>query len=374
MVVRAAAAPLIMLTAGGTGGHVFPAEALAEELMQCGYRLALATDRRGQAYGGVLGRVETFRIRAGGIAGRGLSSKIKAVVDLGLGTIQALQLIRRMKPAVVVGFGGYASLPAMLAALLLGVPAMLHEQNAVLGRANRVLASRVRRIATSFRHVKFIDSSDKRIACTGMPVRPAILNESEKPYPAMDDNGRISILVMGGSQGAKALSEMVPDALARLPETLRARLKVSQQSRPESLALSRAAYMRAGIDAECESFFADIPARLAASHLVISRAGASSVAEIACIGRPALLIPYRYAIDDHQTANAQELDEAGGGWLMREDTLSAEALAGRLSQLLSNPSTLVRSAACAKAVGQPDAARKLADLVLELVPQHLEVT
>ncbi|CAA6604277.1 UDP-N-acetylglucosamine--N-acetylmuramyl-(pentapeptide) pyrophosphoryl-undecaprenol N-acetylglucosamine transferase [Rhodospirillaceae bacterium LM-1] len=371
--MRAAASPLIMLTAGGTGGHVFPAEALAEELMRRGYRLALVTDRRGQAYGGVLGRVETFRIRAGGIAGRGLTSKIKAVIDLGLGTIQALGLIRRMNPAVVVGFGGYASLPAMLAALLLGAPAMLHEQNAVLGRANRVLASRVRRVATSFRHVKFIESTDKHVVRTGMPVRPAILNESEKPYPAMDDKGRISILVMGGSQGAKALSEMVPDALARLPETLRARLKVSQQSRPESLALSRASYMRAGIDAECESFFADIPARLAASHLVISRAGASSVAEIACIGRPALLIPYRYAIDDHQTANAQELDEAGGGWLMREDTLSAEALAGRLSQLLSNPSTLVRSAACAKAVGQPDAAQKLADLVLELIPQHLEV-
>lgn len=366
-------APLILLTAGGTGGHVFPAEALAGELMKRGCRLAFITDRRGQAYGGVLGGIETFRVRAGGIAGRGLSARILAAIDLGLGSLQAMALLLRLKPSVVVGFGGYASLPAMLAAWLLRLPSMLHEQNAVLGRANRLLASKVKRIAASFSHVRFLDQADSRVKRTGMPVRPAILAERGKPYPPIVENGPLSILVMGGSQGAKALSEIVPDALSRLPDGLRSRLKISQQSRPESLAVSRACYMRAGIDAVCEPFFADIPARLASAHLVISRAGASSVAEIACVGRPALLIPYPHAIDDHQTGNAQELDEAGGGWLMREENLSAESLAGRLAQILSNPGTLARSAACAQAVGEPLAAKRLADLVLELIPHFSEV-
>jgi UDP-N-acetylglucosamine--N-acetylmuramyl-(pentapeptide) pyrophosphoryl-undecaprenol N-acetylglucosamine transferase len=365
---------LILLTAGGTGGHVFPAEALAAELLQRGYRLALVTDERGQAYGGVLGRVETFRIRAGGIAGRGTLAKLRAVVDLGLGGIQALALLSRLKPALVVGFGGYASLPAMLAAWILRLPSALHEQNAVLGRANRLLAGKVKRIATSFRHVRFLDPTDPRVKRTGMPVRPAILAERDAHFPPLVDNGPISLLVMGGSQGAKVLSEMVPDALSRLPDQLRSRIKVSQQCRPEYLAATRAVYMRAGIEAECENFFADVPARLKGAHLVISRAGASSVAEIACIGRPALLVPYRYAVDDHQTANAQELSESGGGWLMVEETLSVESLAGRLAQLLSNPNILARAAACAKAVGEPEAAKRLADLALELVPQSLEVS
>ncbi|MBF0168728.1 MAG: undecaprenyldiphospho-muramoylpentapeptide beta-N-acetylglucosaminyltransferase [Alphaproteobacteria bacterium] len=373
MDVRAAVSPLILLTAGGTGGHVFPAEALAEELMSRGYRLALVTDRRGQAYGGVLGRIETIRIRAGGIAGRGLMARIKAVGDLSLGTLQALALLKRTKPAVVVGFGGYASLPAMAAALALRIPTVLHEQNAVLGRANRLMASKVKRIATSFKHVRYLQVPDPRIKHTGMPVRPAILAERDTPYPPLDDATQISVVIMGGSQGARVLSEMVPDALARLPDALRSRLRVSQQSRPESLAYSRGAYLRAGIEADCESFFSDIPKRLASAHLVISRAGASSVAEIACIGRPALLIPYPHAIDDHQTANAQELDEAGGGWLMREEGLSVESLSGRLAQLLGSPATLARSAACARAVGEPDAARSLGDLVLDLIPQELEV-
>lgn len=372
--MRAGRAPLIVLTAGGTGGHVFPAEALAEELMARGFRLAFVTDRRGQAFGGVLGRVETYRIRAGGVAGRGVLSKIKAVADLAIGGVQAAALIQRLKPACVVGFGGYASLPAMLAAQILGKPNLLHEQNAVLGRANRLLASRVKRIATAFSHVRFLDPADKRVRRVGMPVRPAILAERDKPFPQLTSDGPISLLIMGGSQGAKALSEMAPDALSRLPDDLRSRLKVSQQCRPEYLAQARGVYLRANIDAVCESFFTDIPALLGGAHLVISRAGASSVAEIACVGRPALLVPYRHAIDDHQTANAQELDEAGGGWLMREETLSPETLSGRLAQLLSNPATLTRSAACARAVGEPNAAKRLADLVAELVPQSVEKT
>lgn len=372
--MKASSAPLILLTAGGTGGHVFPAEALAEELMARGFRLAFVTDRRGQAYGGVLGRIETHRIRAGGIAGRGVVSKIKAVADLAMGGLQAIALIQKLKPAVVVGFGGYASLPAMLAAQLLGRPNMLHEQNAVLGRANRLLAARAKCLATSFKHVRFLDQTDARVKRVGMPVRPAILAERDKPYPPLVENGPLSLLVMGGSQGAKALSEMVPEALARLPDTLRSRLLVSQQCRPEYLAQARGTYLRANIDAACESFFADIPARLCGAHLVISRAGASSVAEIACVGRPALLVPYRHATDDHQTANAQELDEVGGGWLMHEETLTPEVLSGRLAQLLSNPATLARSAACAKAVGEPLAAKRLADLVAQLVPQSVEKT
>ncbi|MBI4967595.1 MAG: undecaprenyldiphospho-muramoylpentapeptide beta-N-acetylglucosaminyltransferase [Rhodospirillales bacterium] len=359
--------PLIVLAAGGTGGHVFPAEALAESLMARGRRLALITDRRGQAFGGVLGRLDTHRIRAGGIAGRSLWKRGLALIDLGLGTLQAHALLGRMKPAAVVGFGGYASVPTMLAAILRKRPTLLHEQNAVLGRANRLLAGRVDRIATAFAQVEHVPTADAKVVPTGMPVRPAVAAMRDTAYPALDGTGPIALLVLGGSQGAKIFSSLIPAALALLPETLRRRLRVSQQCRPELLDETRHTYQAAGIEADLASFFHDVPERLAGAHLVIARAGASTVAEVSLVGRPAILVPYPHAIDDHQTANAHALDEAGGGWLMPEAALSPASLAARLESLFAHPETLAKAAACARAAGRPDAAQRLADAVDSLI-------
>lgn len=359
--------PFALLAAGGTGGHVFPAEALAQALMDRGWRLGLVTDRRGHAYGGTLGSIETFRIAAGGIAGRGLMSKLRGVAELGLGVVQARAILKRERPAVVVGFGGYASVPTMVAATMLGIPSAIHEQNAVLGRANRLLAGRVRRIATSYAHVEHVDPAWRsKLVHTGMPVRAAVAALRDAPYPALAEDEPIRLLVLGGSQGARILSEVIPAALARLPEALRARLEVAQQCRPEDLEAVRAAYAATGIRATLESFFADVPERLSAAHLVIARSGASTVAELTALGRPAILVPYPHAIDDHQTANAHAVDEAGGAWLMPQPAFSPDALASRLESLFTQPGTLARAAGCARAAGRPDAAALLADLVAAL--------
>jgi len=362
--------PLIALAAGGTGGHVFPAEALASVLLDRGYRLALITDKRGAAYGGTLGKLETFRISAGGIAGRGKLSALRSALELGLGIIQARSILKRIRPAAVIGFGGYASVPGMAAASLAGIPTAIHEQNAVLGRANRLLAGRVRRIATSFAEVSHVEARlVPKLVHTGMPVRAGILASRETPYPEIGAEGPIDLLVLGGSQGARILSEVIPAALARLPETLRARIRIAQQCRPEDLDGVRRAYAGTGIDATLESFFADVPERLAAAHLVIARAGASTVAELTTLGRPAILVPYPFAIDDHQTANAHAAEDCGGAWLMQQDSFTPETLAARLDSLFTQPEALVRTAACARNAGRPDAAEALADLVVGLIPQ-----
>ncbi|MGE5514921.1 MAG: undecaprenyldiphospho-muramoylpentapeptide beta-N-acetylglucosaminyltransferase [Bacteroidota bacterium] len=358
---------LILLAAGGTGGHVFPAEALAQSLMERGYRLGLVTDRRGHAYGGTLGSLETFRISAGGIAGRGLLPKIRGVAELGLGVLQARALLKRLRPAVVVGFGGYASVPTMVAATWLGIPTAIHEQNAVLGRANRLLAGRVKRIATSYAKVAHMAPDWRaKVSHTGMPVRAAVAALRDVPYPTLAEGQPIRLLVLGGSQGARVLSEVIPAALAALPEGIRTRLSVSQQCRPEDLESVRAAYAGTGIDATLDSFFADVPERMSAAHLVIARSGASTMAELTALGRPAILVPYPHAIDDHQTANAHAVDEVGGAWLMPQPAFTSEALAGRLESLFTQPGTLARAAGCARAAGRPDAAALLADLVAAL--------
>lgn len=358
---------LVLLAAGGTGGHVFPAEALAQTLIERGWRLGLVTDRRGHAYGGTLGSLETFRIAAGGIAGRGMLSKVRAVAELGLGVVQARAILKRERPAAVIGFGGYASVPTMMAATWLGIPTAIHEQNAVLGRANRLLAGRVDRIATSYASVQHLDPAwTAKVAQTGMPVRAAIAALRDTPYPALAEGQPIRLLVLGGSQGARVLSEVIPAALAALPEGLRARLSVSQQCRPEDLEMVRAAYAGSGIDATLDSFFADVPERMSAAHLVVARSGASTVAELTALGRPAILVPYPHAIDDHQTANARAVDETGGAWLMPQPAFTSDALAGRLESLFTQPGTLARAAGCARAASRPDAAALLADLVTAL--------
>jgi UDP-N-acetylglucosamine--N-acetylmuramyl-(pentapeptide) pyrophosphoryl-undecaprenol N-acetylglucosamine transferase len=353
----------IVLAAGGTGGHMFPAEALARELIGRGYGVALVTDRRGQAFGDRVPETALHRIRAGRIDG-GIVGKVAAIAEIALGTFEAGRLLRALAPAAAVGFGGYPSVPTMLAATRQRLPTLLHEQNAILGRANRLLAPRVGTIATSFPAVGALRAGQRaRIVETGNPVRPAVAARRGTPYAAPGE-GSIVVLVTGGSQGARVLSTVVPAALALLDPGLRSRLVVMQQVRPEDLAAVRQAHQENGIAAETETFFEDVPARLARAHLVIARAGASTVAELATIGRPAILVPYRFAADDHQSANAAALERAGAAWVMSEAAFTPAALAARIGALLAAPATLAAAAAAALRLGRPDAARDLADLVV----------
>ena len=360
---------LAVLAAGGTGGHVFPAEALAAELGARGYRLALITDRRGGGFGGALANLETHHIRAGGIAGKRLTARLESVFELGLGMLQARKLLASLKPAAVIGFGGYASVPTMMAATWAGLATAIHEQNAVLGRANRLLATRVRRIATSIDGTQMVPEAAKpKVRLTGMPVRPAVLAARDVAYDEITDRGPLNLLVTGGSQGARVLSDVVPAALSLLPDALKTRLNVTQQCRAEDLERVGAVYAEAGIKADLKSFFDDVPQRLAAAHLLIARAGASTVAEMTAIGRPAILVPYPHAIDNHQFANAQAVDEAGAGWLMAEEVFTAERLSGRLASLFESPRHLAHAARASRRIGRPDAASALADMVVEMMP------
>lgn len=355
---------LVILAAGGTGGHIFPAEALARALLARRWRVALVTDRRGQAFGERLPDAELHRIRAGRFGG-GLVNNVVGIAELALGTLEAGRLLRQLRPRAAVGFGGYPSVPTMLAAARQGLASVLHEQNAVLGRANRLLASRVRCIATSFATVAGLpEAGHIRTVVTGNPVRSAIAARRGAAYAAPGADGPVRLLVLGGSQGARVLSDVVPAALAALPAPLRRRLRVVQQARPEDLDAVRRAYAASAIDAELAAFFEDVPARLAAAHLVIARSGASTAAELTAIGRPALLVPYPHAADDHQTANARALAGAGAAWVVPQPDFTAAALAGQLAALLDAPGALAAAAAAAHALGRPDAAERLADLVI----------
>ena len=332
-----------------------------------GYRLVLVTDRRGSAYSGLLGDLETYRIRAAGISGRGLTARISAVFQLGLGWLQARRLLKQLRPRAVAGFGGYPSVPTVVAAAQLHCKTIIHEQNAVLGRANRMLAPYAARIATGFDKTAMLRERDQaRAVHTGNPVRPEII-DAATPYRASEGDEAIEILVTGGSQGAAVFGEIIPPALAALPDALRGRLRITQQCREDGLAEVRATYERAGIQAELAPFFNDIPARLARAHLVIGRSGASTVAELAATGRPAIMIPYPHAIDNHQRENAARLCDAGGGWLIPQEDATPDSLSALIQSLLESPDKLARAAECALRVGGPDAAERLADLVCELI-------
>ena len=355
----------VVLATGGTGGHVFPAEALAAQLCERGIEPVLFTDRRGVSFGGDL---QVRRIRGGGIAGRTAWGRARSLCALGAGLIGAAWGLRWVKPAAVVGFGSYASVPTVLAAAWLGIPAIIQEQNAVLGRANRLLAPRAQRIATAFETVALLPGgAEAKVVRTGMPVRPAFARLRERAYQPPDPGNPIRLVVLGGSQGAKVFGEVVPAAVDRLTARLRSRLAIAQQCRPEGLPEVEDAYRRIGITAELAGFFEDVPQRLASAHLLIARAGASTIAEVTAIGCPAILVPYPFATDDHQTANAQMLAEAGGAWLMPQETLTPEGLAAQLEHLLSRPAQLSAAAAAARAAGCERAAARLADLVLETI-------
>ena len=358
--------PTIVLSAGGTGGHMFPAEALARALLAEGCAVRLITDDRGGAFGSALPDVAVDRIAAAQI-GRGLLGKLRTLAALARGYRQAGRLLRRIAPAAVVGFGGYATASTMMAASARRLPTAVHEQNAVLGRVNRKLAGRVSRIATSFPQVARLpaDRSDRAVQ-TGNPVRPAVLAAANTPYPVPSAGDPLRIVIVGGSQGARILSEVVPPALAALPDDLRSRLSVTQQCRPEDLDGVRQSYAELGIAADCAAFFDDIPQRLAAGHLAICRAGASTIAELTVIGRPAILVPYPFATDDHQTANARALVAAGGARSITQSDFSTDRLTAELTGLLADPAGLARTAAAAHGMAYPDAAERLARMVIDL--------
>jgi len=351
----------IVLATGGTGGHVFPAEALAGELARRGHSLALITDARGKRWKGALGQHPVHYIRAASPSG-GLLGKLSGALRLGLGFFDARAVLRRLHPAVVVGFGGYASVPTVMAAATGGVPTVIHEQNAVLGRANRMLVGRARRIATSFARVRYL-ADDGRAVLTGNPVRDDIRALGANAYEAPRSNGEFRLLITGGSQGTRAFADIVPAAVETLPAELRSRLRVEQQCRSEDLERVRAAYARLGVAADTADFFADIPARLAGAHLVVARAGASTVAELTASGRPSILVPYPHATDDHQTANARALDEVGASILLPTAQFTAAALARHLQALMGDAPRLAAMAQAARSQARLDAAQRLADAV-----------
>jgi len=353
-----------VLAAGGTGGHMFPAEALARELHARGVAVALVTDRRGGGFGGDLAEVETHHISAGGIAGGSLVKRLGGLLRLALGVLQARSLMRRLDPDAVIGFGAYAAAPTVLAGSHLGRRVILHEQNAVMGRANRLLAGRADIIATGFARVEGLKASElAKARMTGNPVRPDIEAVGQQAYRAPRAGEAIHLLVVGGSQGAKVFNSAVPAAIAQLPEALRARLRMVQQVPGGVLDQVQAAYQGCGVAAELADFFDDMPARLARAHLVICRAGASTVAELASAHRPAILVPFPHATDDHQTANARALVDLEAGWLIPESDLTPEALAGQLETLINTPARLELAAARAGGLAPGDAAGRLADLV-----------
>lgn len=361
----------LVLAAGGTGGHIFPAQALAQELLDRRFEPVLVTDRRGRGYERAFGGIPVYRIHAGGLAGGRPLGRLRGVAELAIGLVEAERLLHKLRPAAAIGFGGYASVPTMLAALRRGIPTLIHEQNAVLGRANRLLATRVSHIATSFEAVRGLaDGQAAKLRLTGNPVRPAIAALRDVPMPSLHPEGERFIVVIGGSQGATVFGRVVPEAIARLPEIMRKRIRISQQCRKEDAARVACAYGRMGVQACISTFFDDMPERLRAAHLVIARSGASTVAELAAAGRPAVLVPYPFATDDHQTANAEALDAGGGAWLMPESAFDPPALADRLHDLLAHPVMLGTAAMCARAAGRPGAAAQLADLVAALMPSN----
>lgn len=351
-----------VVAAGGTGGHMFPAEALSRALADRGWRIVLATDRRGEAYAHNFPAEERLALDAA--TGRGPLGMAKAGVAILKGVGQARSALKRLDASVVVGFGGYPSAPALLAALSQKRPTLLHEQNAVLGRTNRWLAPYVGGVASAFPDLQKVPQGmGTRVTLVGNPVRPDIGALLGRAYAAPDTEGPVRVLVTGGSQGARILSEAVPLALAALPAPLRARLKVQQQSRAETLEAARQIYLEAGIDAEVAPFFRDMARRLSEAHLVVGRAGASTCSELAVAGLPSLLIPLAIAMDDHQRFNAASLADVDGAEVMLEDTVTVETLTAALHGLLSDPARLAAMSAGARSAALPDATRRLADMV-----------
>jgi UDP-N-acetylglucosamine--N-acetylmuramyl-(pentapeptide) pyrophosphoryl-undecaprenol N-acetylglucosamine transferase len=353
---------IVMLAAGGTGGHLFPAEALAHELKARGYSVHLITDSRAERYAGKFPAEEIHVVPSATIGSKNPVKVAQALYKLWSGTRQAKALMRRIRPVAVAGFGGYPTLPPLMAASSLGLATMIHEQNAVMGRANRALAGRVKAIAGGFLPETNGAYAEKTVA-TGNPVRPAVLAAAESRYQPSREGEPFNLVVFGGSQGAQFFSGAVPTAISLLDEAHQKRLSITQQARPEDEDGVRMVYEKLGLAADISSFFGDMAARIAAAHFVICRSGASTVSEISVIGRPALFVPYPFALDHDQAANAALLVEKGGGDVIQQSKLSPEKLAGILRDAMDNPDRLQHMADAARQAGKPDATKTLAGLV-----------
>lgn len=356
---------LFALAAGGTGGHMTPAHALAEELEARGHDILLVTDYRGASVPGICPGARRVTLDSGRMAS-GLAGKLATGLRMGRNVLRARGILETARPAAVVGFGGFPAFSALAAARSMDIPICLHEQNAVLGRTNRLLAPGADSLALSYPDTQRLSAGQTPVTVTGNPVRAAVARLAATPYATPGEDGLVRLLVIGGSLGARVLSDVVPDALALLPPHLRTRLQVSQQCRDEDLARVRERYANAGVTAELQRYFEDLPERLHWAHLVIARAGASTLAELACAGRPVILVPLPAATDDHQTANARHFTEAGAGWLMPQPDFTAQSLAKRIHRLILTPEKLSEAATEARALGRPDAAARLADLVLRI--------
>jgi UDP-N-acetylglucosamine--N-acetylmuramyl-(pentapeptide) pyrophosphoryl-undecaprenol N-acetylglucosamine transferase len=365
---RSGAAPLVLLAAGGTGGHLFPAEALAQALAARGITVDLATDSRAERYGQKFPARHIHVIASATVRARDPISLARTAALLGIGSMQALRLLGRIDASIVVGFGGYPTVPPVLAASLRRIPTIIHEQNAVIGRANRFLAPRVTAIATGFAGVL---EHDARLAgkstWTGNPVRPAVIAAAAMPYVTPDFKEPLRLIVFGGSQGARIMADIVPPAIERLEPFLQLRLSIVHQAREEDLGRVKEVYGRARIPAEVAPFFADLPARIAVGHIVVARSGASTVAELATIGRPAILVPLPHALDQDQSANAGVLANAGAAIRLPQSEFTPDRLAAEISALASSPQRLAAMAAAARSQGSIDGAERLADLVEKVI-------
>ena len=357
----------VLISAGGTGGHMSPASALVSDLMARGYRVDLMTDNRGAKFSSMFEGVKIHVVKSGTI-GAGIAGKIKGVVNLGLGIIHALKIVKSLKPDLVIGFGGYPSVPGVFVAQKLNIPTILHEQNAVIGKANIFLASNAERIALSVDNSTGLDREETfRSVITGNPVRPEIAESRNIEYPSFSGSEDMNVLVMGGSLGATVFSEVVPKTLIDLPHEYRKRLKIVQQCRAVDIDSVRAVYQDADIDATLATFFDDVAGELAKAHLVIARSGASTVAEVSVAGRPAIYVPYPHHKDQQQKKNADAVADVGGAWVMTEAGFTQEALLTRIETFFQNPGSLSRAAAHAKKCGTPDAAKKLGNLVTAIM-------
>lgn len=355
-----------VLAAGGTGGHMVPAAALAAELTRRGHRVALVSDARGVRFPGLFDDIQTHVLPAGRFSG-GPVGWAKAVREMWRGRAMARELYKTFRPAAVIGFGGYPAMPALLAAFAEGIPTAIHEQNAVLGRVNRLVAGKVDAIALSYEDTQRLSAKySAKTRLIGNPVRDQVLALRSRPYPLLEEDGIFRVLVTGGSQGASILSKVVPDGLAMLPVTFRRRLQVTHQARIEDIDAVRAKYAEHEIPAELATYLPDLPEQLAWAHLVIARAGASTLAELTVAGRPAILVPLPSATDDHQTANAREMTQAGGARTIAQSEFTAVELAKQMQKLGLDPAALENAAGRARACGRPEAASDLADLVESL--------
>ena len=370
--VQASSSRTIVLAAGGTGGHIFPAVALAEVLRARGFDPQLVTDHRFHQYNkasadGVLGQIRIHTIRAGSLGG-GIIRKLRNTLGIGFGVLQAMRLLHRLKPLAVVGFGGYPSFPTMVAAIATGQRTIIHEQNSVLGRVNRFLARRAKQVATSYSDTRMMPQGTlSRVVMTGNPVRAAVCAISQVEYPVLAENGIMRVLVIGGSQGASVFSEVVPEAMKQLPADLRARIRLDQQCREAEIEQVREKYNAINMQVDIAPFFVDVAARLASAHLVICRAGASTVAELMVAGKPALLVPLPIATDNHQYYNAQAIEDTGAGWVVTQKAFTPESLAAKLETLMRVPHRLSEAAAAMRKLANARAAEALADLIIGAV-------